>query len=839
MASIARIIAEAAVRLVTDRKGLGTSIRREFRAAIKEAAAGGSLFDDVNKDSDDSSKKVGNTWRKVFSGLKTAASGFTGAIGGISKLLLIGTVAAGAVAGVVSLTTSVLALGQALVAASGVAGLLPAVLAGFAAIKATLAVGLSGVSEGFKAMSEDAATFNEAIKNLAPNAQEFLRALREQKGAFDDLKLATQNRLFEGLAAAVQPLANKYLPLTRGLLTDIAGSLNSAARQALSFVTSGRTVGTVGTLFDNLKLSVNNLSGAFAPAIAALLDITTVGSSFLPGFAESINHAALRFAEFIRQARESGRLQEFFQNAIDTLKQLGDIIGNVFGALRNIMGAANAEGAGLLDTIQSITQSFQDWTGSTSGQEALRGFFESMQRVVKALGPAFFSLIEIIGRDFIPILADIAEIIGPVLKPLFEVFGRLLQSLRPLIQALADAFATALEALGPFFDALATAINDAMPTLGPIIEDIGKAFAELFTAMVPLAPLFVQLLEALLPIIPPFIRMIAEIMPELIELIEALMPVIEALAQAFIAALPILTDVINFLLNVFVPIIQFVGWVIGGLITIVTNVLVGIWNVVTTVLSAVGQFFVGIWNDITSQVSGAWNAIIGFFRDGIGNVLGAIGQWAIDLWNKFLEAMRNIGQAVLDGINNVMAFFNSLPGKILDFFKDAGRWLFDVGKNIIQGLINGIKAMIQKVIDTVKGLINDSISMAQDLLGVHSPSTVFREIGMNIGQGLAQGLEAITPAVADAAAAMVNTTTDAFGNPLGMFTNSNRAASVTKSQGVMVVHQTNVMQPGTDVKQFSDLVFRRGMGDLLSGASTLMVARNGVQAGVNDQWVRV
>jgi phage-related protein len=834
---VARVIAEAAVRLTIDRKGLATSIRREFREAVREATSQGSLFDDVDRDSDQSAKRVHSHWSKAFTGIRNAATGLGGALANIGKLLLVGTAAAGALAGIASLTSGVASLTSSLIAASGVAAILPAALLGIVAVSKTLKIGMSGVSDAMKAIGEDTATFNEAIKDLAPNAQDFVRALREQKGAFDQLKMDVQNRLFLGLADAVKPLAEKYLPLANRLFVTIAGSLNNAAQDIVKFAQSSQTVGKVGTIVDNIRSSFEGLSGAFAPAIAGLLDLTTVGSTFLPRLTSAISGASQRFAEFMKHAAESGQLEAFINNAIEVLKTLGRIISNVFGIFRNVLDAAQSQGTGLLGTLEKITGAIKEWTGSLEGQVALRTFFDSMGKVIDALGPAFLTLVGIIARDFVPILADIAQAIGPVLKPLFETFGRLLQALRPLIAAIADAFAVALEALGPFFDALGQAITDVMPTLAPVIKDIGRAFADLFKALAPLAPVFVELIAAILPIIPPLIDMITEIMPEIIDLIKALIPLIKAWIDMWVALLPIITDVVNFLLNVFVPVIQFVVWVISGIINIITTVFTTIWNVITTVLTAIGDFFVMIWDFITSTVSDAWNAIGDFFSGGISGIAQKIGQFATDLWNSFISMMRNVVSAVGTGIGNVVQWFVDLPGKVFSAIGDFIGRMIQLGKDLITGLWKGIKESVQKVIDAVTKLASDAIAAAKRVLGVASPSKVFRSIGQDLGRGLIGGLEAITPAVAAAAAAMAGVTTDPFGNPLAV--GASTGAGLPVAAGGTVVNQTNIMRPGTDVKQFSDTVLGRGLGDFLSGASTLTVSRNGVQAGVNDQWVGV
>jgi hypothetical protein len=60
---------------------------------------------------------------------------------------------------------------------------------------------------------------------------------------------------------------------------------------------------------------------------------------------------------------------------------------------------------------------------------------------------------------------------------------------------------------------------------------------------------------------------------------------------------------------------------------------------------------------------------------------------------------------------------------------------------MIQGLINGIKAMGSKVAGAIGSVVNSAISSAKKLLGIKSPSRVFRQIGDDTGEGLVLGLQ--------------------------------------------------------------------------------------------------
>ena len=72
------------------------------------------------------------------------------------------------------------------------------------------------------------------------------------------------------------------------------------------------------------------------------------------------------------------------------------------------------------------------------------------------------------------------------------------------------------------------------------------------------------------------------------------------------------------------------------------------------------------------------------------------------------------------------------------------------GKNIIQGLIQGIKSMASAPIEAVKEVGNKIKEGFKDLFGIHSPSRVFAEFGEFFMLGLAEGIKNNDGVVADA-----------------------------------------------------------------------------------------
>jgi phage-related protein len=857
---MAKVIGTAAIRLRTDARGLAAEITGTLTAALREATRSISAEPTraVRDDADNTSKHVRRVLGQLQSVVGGAARGFASMVTSGLRLALIGTAAGVALAGVSALFTGMVGLVGVLGQAAGVAGLLPAALAAGAAISATLKIGLSGVSDAMGALGEDTATFNASIEKLAPNAQAFMRALREVAPAFNDMKLGVQQRLFEGLSGSVQGLADTYLPLASRMFESIAGSLNGAAQEAVAFAQSGDTVGRVDSLFGNLQSTVASLAPAFKPALSALLDITNTGSSFLPAMAEQITAVSTRFGEFIRQAADSGKLQDFFKQAIETVKQLFSALADFGAGFAGIFQAAQTAGGGFLVNLQNIATAFREFTTSAKGQDALVGFFSSMREIITAIMPVFAEVASVIGATLAPILANLASTIGPALLPIVQGIGAAFQAAAPGIAALAAGVATFLQAaapllpilgqiagivggaLGAVFEALAPVLQEVasvlenslaavLPVIQPVLEQIAVAVAQLVRAAVPLIPIFLQLVAALLPLVPPLIQLVAALLPPLISLITALMPIIQAVAGVLAALLPPIIAVATTILNILIPPLNLIISVVAQIVAFIGAAFSAILSVITVVINAVAGVISTVWAGIFNTITGIVN--------GIGNAIRSAWQ---GIFNAISSAMSSIGNAVSSGISAVARFFGELPGKILNAIASLATSLFNAGVNMIRGLIDGLASMAGAVIDWFKGLIGDAVDSVLGFLGIGSPSKVFRQIGVWSGEGLVLGLKDMVPKATAAAegmaAAVVNgaggidlTPDMQLGNPGGPVAAAGAAAGLAAG---VILQQTNIMQPGADVQQFASEVYRNGARSLASAGSTLGVSPGSTQRGM-------
>ncbi|HIW73335.1 MAG TPA: hypothetical protein H9684_03340 [Firmicutes bacterium] len=82
-------------------------------------------------------------------------------------------------------------------------------------------------------------------------------------------------------------------------------------------------------------------------------------------------------------------------------------------------------------------------------------------------------------------------------------------------------------------------------------------------------------------------------------------------------------------------------------------------------------------------------------------------------------------------VNSIVTWFKELPGRIVQ-----------IGKDIVNGLWEGITGGIQWLGEKVSGFFGGIVDGVKGVLGIASPSKVFAEIGEFSGEGFEEGFSA-------------------------------------------------------------------------------------------------
>lgn len=174
------------------------------------------------------------------------------------------------------------------------------------------------------------------------------------------------------------------------------------------------------------------------------------------------------------------------------------------------------------------------------------------------------------------------------------------------------------------------------------------------------------------------------------------------------------------------------------------------------------------------------NIVYGIYY-GIQDAITNVASWIVEnVFNPFINGFKSafginspstvmaeqggyIIAGLKKGITDAISSVAETAKKILSAIKSAfdNFSLFDIGKNLIQGLIDGVNNMIETAKNAVANVGNAVIDKVKNVLGIHSPSTVFAEIGGYIDQGLANGITAAQGYVDEAMQGLINGVTNA------------------------------------------------------------------------------
>jgi phage-related minor tail protein len=339
-----------------------------------------------------------------------------------------------------------------------------------------------------------------------------------------------------------------------------------------------------------------------------------------------------------------------------------------------------------------------DFKGPIFGQEEDSGFVDVLFNIREAF------------QSILPIGQQIMASVGPAFGALVPLAFQLFQALSPT--------SLIFQALLPVLPQIAAAIGGLLGQIVPLVVSLAAQ----------LIPIVTQLVSAILPPLTViFTDIVTAIAPLITQIAGLLIPIITALMPVVVTVFTVIAAVITAAMQI-----------VQGIIQVVTGIISGNWE---QVWAGIGNIFGGIWNTIVAVVSGALRIIgqvvisgLGLVASFVGSVLGNIGRFFSDTWN-------NVVNGVSGMIGNVLGFFGGLGGKILGALGNLGGTLFNAGKNIIQGLIDGIGSMMGAIGRAVLNIVPEAIrGPFEQLLGIHSPSTVFRGYGVNIGQGLVLGI---------------------------------------------------------------------------------------------------
>lgn len=353
----------------------------------------------------------------------------------------------------------------------GAVTLLAPALASAGLVAGGLHLAFRGMGDALQAgLDGDTEKFAQALKKLAPQAADVVKTLVNLRDQWKGTAKDFQGRVFEGAAGElaslskfIKPIADEWLPRLANKFAEVR---NAIADGIARYAADGR----LEAVWRNVHIAVSALLDTIPHLGRAFGDILEVAA---PRFAElggSIESAAKRFSDWIRQMKEDGTLQEWVRKAMEGWGQLKEIAGNVGEFLGAIFRTTSDDGQTFLEKLNRITQKMADWANSDDGQKIIDTFAKIITWIL-ACEPA---LNFIVGR--VEWMATQFQWLGMVVKGVWEgivgIVGWAINWILTGYEKVMRAAAAAADAMG--MDSLAGKLRGAANAVAGFRDDVNN-----------------------------------------------------------------------------------------------------------------------------------------------------------------------------------------------------------------------------------------------------------------------------------------------------------------------------------------------------------------------------
>jgi len=412
-------------------------------------------------------------------------------------------------------------------------------------------LGVEGTEDVIDARRELAEAEEDRIRVIRDNAfdladaeadlEEALRktsaALGAATRAYD--KLTASQKVFVGFLKQIKPLfaglredvAGGFLPVLQtqiqrfidaglvGVLsagfTEIGVALGETSELFTSAFLNSRGLDNLSSFFTTTARVVPSMGRALGLSFGSFLEVLKAAEPITIRFVEFIEGKAETLQNFLSVKGASGELEAFFTRAGDLGARFGDVFGNIFGFLGDIIMANFGPGSGgdmVLSWLQKVTQGFNDidptflesyFKGASENAIALldsfgilfelliragddpgvKGFYDNLNQGASALAIIIRESVAAapsLGRflalatEIIAIFADSGSV-----KAFFDTLNIGLGALLNFLEAIKPA----IDFVGPIF-----ATITAITLMGSLLLTVGKVFAGFgITALTSLA----------------------------------------------------------------------------------------------------------------------------------------------------------------------------------------------------------------------------------------------------------------------------------------------------------------------------------------------------------------
>jgi phage-related protein len=435
-----------------------------------------------------------------------------------------------------------------------------------------------------------------------------------------------------------------------------------------------------------------------------------------------------------------------------------------------------SDAADKLGKVGGAAEKLTDSKGAAQSITALgRSFKDELGNALEPLVPLLSKVFEFL-KPLLPILAPLAAILGVVALGVGLVTAAtwlwntaLLAN--PVVLIIAAIIAAAALVIY-YWDGIVAALQVAWEWIADLAETVWGSIVDFFT-MVGTA-----IWDAITTAWNAVVEFFVGIWDAIVAGVTAawdfiVMLIVGYFTMMFLIIETVLTAIVDFFTMVWDGIVAGVTAAWTFIVTHITGFLNMIYMVVSTVITTVVGFLSGAWEWIKSAASAVWSAIVGAIsaawewiksavKSGVDKVISII-SFLSSLPGKAAAWFGKMRQAAIEKLAALITWARGVPGKVLNALGNVAKKLWNAGKNLIRGLLDGMKSAWGAIKNWILGKLSDFKDTVLDFFGISSPSKLMMWVGEMVWGGVPIGAKRKERAVQASTDHMTDLATPDFG----------------------------------------------------------------------------
>ncbi|UXT61730.1 terminase [Staphylococcus aureus] len=656
-----------------------------------------------------------------------------------------------------------------------IAGLVPAIMAVLNAV-GVLGGGVLGLAGAFSIAGAGAVAFGamaiSAIKMLkdgtlqvTKETQAYQSALNGVKTTWQDIIKQNQAQIFNTLANGLNTIKTALIAL-KPFISGVAQSMEQASQKVLKWAQNSQTaqkffnmMNTTGVKTFNALLSA---AGRFGDG---LVNVFTQLAPLFLWVANGLDSLGQKFQNWANSVAGQNAIKAFIEYTKTNLPKLGQIFGNVFSGIGNLMIAFGQNSSNIFDWLVKLTSQFRAWSEQVGQSQGFKDFISYVQEngptimqlignIVKALVAFGTAMAPIASKllDFITNLAGfiaklfethpaVAQIIG-VMGILGGVFWALMAPIAAVSSVLSNVFGmTLLNVVKRILDL--TRITGVVSKAFGLLTGAFTSISWPILAVVAVIGVFIGILVYLWKTNENFRKTITEAWNGIKTAVSgAIQGVVDWLTQLWGKIQSTLQPIMPILQMLGQIFMQVLGVLVIGIITNVMNIIQGLWTLITIAFQAIGtvisvavQIIVGLFTALiqllTGDFSGAWETI----KTTVTNVLDTIWQYMQSVWESIIGFLTGVMNRTLSMFGTSWSqIWSTITNFVSSIWNTVTSWFSRVASSVAEKMGQALNFIITKGSEWVSNIWNTVTSFASKV------ADGFKRVVSNVGDGMSDAL---------------------------------------------------------------------------------------------------